>query len=152
MTKKNSNQKELIAALTTVLADTYVLAVKSHGFHWNVTGPYFPQLHAFFETEYTALFAAADEIAERIRALGAPAPGSMAQLLEHSSVKEAGSKTLSAKEMLAELVAAHEIAAADIAAVRKLAALADDIVTDDLMVQRNGAHDKTLWMLRVQLT
>ena len=151
MTKRNSNHKELIAALGTVLADTYVLAVKTHGYHWNVTGTDFPQLHDFFDREYTALIAAADEIAERIRALGALAPAGMTQLLQLAEVKDAGGKALSAKEMLADLATAHEVAVAGITAARKLAGLADDVVTDDLLIGRNAAHDKTLWMLKAQL-
>lgn len=151
MTKHNSNQKELIAALGTVLADTYVLAVKTHGYHWNVTGTDFPQLHDFFDREYTALIAAADEIAERIRALGALAPAGMTQLLEMAEVKDSGGKVLSAKDMLADLVVAHEVAVAGIVAARKLADVADDMVTDDLLIGRNAAHDKTLWMLKAQL-
>ncbi len=151
MTKRNSNHKELIAALGTVLADTYVLAVKTHGYHWNVTGTDFPQLHDFFDREYTALIAAADEIAERIRALGALAPAGMTQLLQLAEVKDTGGKVLSAGAMLADLTTAHELTVAGLAAARKLANTADDVVTDDLLIGRIAAHEKTLWMLKAQL-
>lgn len=151
MAKRNSNTNELVAALSVALANTYVLAVKTHGYHWNVTGINFPQLHSFFEAQYTGLLAAADELAERIRGLGAAAPASMAQLLELTSIKETGNKPLTAKEMLADLVVAHAVLVADLAVLHQLATQADDIVTEDLLVQRKADHDKTLWMLQAQL-
>jgi len=151
MAKRSNSQQELVASLSVVLADTYVLAVKTHGFHWNVTGSLFAPLHEFFGKEYDALLLAADELAERVRALGAVAPSGMTQLLALSRVKDVGSKSLTAKEMLADLVAAHEVCLSGIRAARIAADSAEDGVTDDMLIERHTAHDKTLWMLRAQL-
>ncbi|MBP7253640.1 MAG: DNA starvation/stationary phase protection protein [Alphaproteobacteria bacterium] len=151
MVKKASHSNDLPKALGVVLADTYVLAVKTHGYHWNVTGMHFSALHALFDGQYTGLFAAADELAERIRALGQLAPGSMTQLLNLSSVTESGTKPQSAPAILADLVKAHEAVLVSIEAARVAAAAAADAVTDDLLIQRRTEHDKTLWMLRAHL-
>lgn len=151
MSKSGNKREQVVSALAVVLADTYVLAVKSHGHHWNVTGPFFAPLHEFFGKQYDALLAAADELAERIRSLGAPAPASMAQFLALAKVKETGRKALTANEMLADLVAAHEIVIGSIHAAKKLAVAADDTATDDMLIGRLAEHDKTLWMLRAQL-
>ena len=102
------HEKDVIATLSRLLADTYTLYLKTHNYHWNVTGPMFNTLHTMFETEYTELALAADEIAERIRAVGAPAPGSYREFSELSSVKE-DSHTTDAKQMIANLVADQKI-------------------------------------------
>lgn len=150
MAKNTNHSNVLIKSLGVVLADTYVLAVKTHGCHWNVEGMHFSELHALFDGQYTGLFAAADDLAERLRALGAFAPTGMAQLLAQSTVKESG-KPLDARAMLADLVKSHEAVVVSIEAARTAAGAAGDAVTDDLLIQRRTAHDKTLWMLRAHL-
>ena len=132
------------------LADTYTLVVKSHGYHWNVTGPQFFSLHAMFEEQYTDMWTAADVIAERIRALGTYAPGSFADFTKIAQVKEA-TGVPSASEMVADLARDHELLAAS--ARRILAALdgANDDATEDLITQRLQFHEKTSWMLRSSL-
>ncbi|MEJ0062667.1 MAG: DNA starvation/stationary phase protection protein [Alphaproteobacteria bacterium] len=152
MTKKSANGKnsnlDLVAALKIVLADTYVLAVKAHGYHWNVTGPEFVQLHEFFGKQYESLFVAADEIAERIRALDALAPPSMAQFLSHTTIAETGTKPLTAKAMLSDFSKAHEHAIASIDVALELSDDMDDTGSEDLMIKRRAEHEKTLWMLK----
>lgn len=155
-TKTNGNKaklsnSDLAGALARVLANTYVLAVKTHGFHWNVTGPLFVQLHEDFSRQYTALFAAADEVAERIRAIGDFAPGGMAQFLELADVEESDAAPLTAQDMILELIEAHEKTAAQVQSALDLADDLDDDVTQDMMTQRLADHEKTLWMLRSQV-
>ncbi|MCA3247563.1 MAG: DNA starvation/stationary phase protection protein [Azospirillum sp.] len=137
-------------ALAKVLASSYVLALKTQSFHWNVTGPLFAPLHEQFGAQYEALSDAVDEIAERIRALGHAAPGSFAQFKKLSVVEEQ-TGTPKAEKMLAELLADHE-------AVIRLARATKDIVegvgdseSGDMMVERMQDHGKTAWMLRSQL-
>ncbi len=134
--------------LALVLSDTYVLAVKTHGYHWNVMGPSFQALHALFEAQYNELIAAADEIAERIRALGMMPDGSMDAFLQNTAIKEAGTKPLSAKEMLKNLMESHKILRDRLVDTENLADEIDDVVTQDLAVGRMAAHEKTVWMLR----
>ena len=129
-------------------AASMILAVKSHGYHWNVTGPLFPQLHAFFGTQYEALFEAADALAERLRALGEIAPSGVAQLLALSGVDEAAVKPPSAAEMINDLVKSHALVRFDLDRALTAAAHHDDKVTEDLLIQRAADHDKTLWMLQ----
>ena len=140
--------REAIAkGLSRQLADTYTLYLKTHGFHWNVTGPMFNALHLMFETQYNELWLALDQIAERIRALDVPAPGSGAQFAKLSSIKEeAGVPDW--KGMVAQLVDGHETASRTAREVFKLADKADDQPTADLATQRMEAHEKTAWMLR----
>ena len=145
----NSNQA-VVDGLARVLADSYTLYVKTHGHHWNVTGPHFPALHAMFEEQYTELAAAVDQIAERIRALGAPAPAGYRAFGELTSIEEKDG-TLSAQDMVADLLAGHETVAATAADTLKAAEEAGDEVTADLMIQRLTVHDKTAWMLRSTL-
>src|SRR4029077_4036535 len=99
LTPKNS-AAQMAKHLVNVVSDTYLLMIKTHGYHWNVKGPLFPQLHAFLETQYNELFVAADEVAERIRALDFAAPGSTAAFKNHTAVKEAGENSLSAAAMI----------------------------------------------------
>jgi starvation-inducible DNA-binding protein len=149
--KSGKNSDKMVSALKRVLADTYVLAVKTHGYHWNVTGPLFPQLHAQFSEQYTALFTAADDLAERIRALGAPAPGGMAQFLAQTGLLEAPGKLQSSSAMIKDLVASREKLSAEIGAAIELADDVDDDVTEDLLITQHGDHQKTIWMLKSQL-
>lgn len=148
---KLANSTALISALGVVLADTYVLGVKYHGYHWNVTGPLFPQLHDFFGKQYLAAFAAADEVAERIRALGAVAPGGMAQFLALATITEAAAKPPAARDMIADLVKSHELACMGIDKAIAIADDCDDDATEDQMIQFRAVQDKTLWMLKSML-
>jgi len=133
--------------LAKLLADTYTLHLKTHNFHWNVTGPMFNSLHLMFETQYTELATAVDEIAERIRALGVKAPGSYAQFAELTSIKEETGMP-EAQEMIAQLVKDQETVARTARAVLPLADAAGDEPTADLVTQRLQIHEKTAWMLR----
>lgn len=137
-------------ALARLLADTYTLYLKTHGYHWNVVGPQFPALHLMFETQYTEMALAVDEIAERIRTMGVPAPGSyreMARLTE--VVDEEGAPE--AMEMVRRLIAAHETVVRTATKVVEAGEAVDDIATVDLATQRVQVHEKTLWMLRAIL-
>lgn len=143
-----AEQRQAIAdGLSRVLADTYTLYLKTHNFHWNVTGPMFQTLHLMFEQQYTELATAVDEIAERIRALGYPAPGSYAQYSKLSSVPEAEGVP-AAEDMVRELVTSHETVAKTARSVFPAAETGNDEVTADLLTQRMAVHEKTAWMLR----
>jgi starvation-inducible DNA-binding protein len=137
-------------ALSRLLADSYTLYLKTHNFHWNVTGPMFTTLHTLFETEYTELALAVDEIAERIRALGAVAPGSFSAFRALAKVEEAQGVP-KATDMIRELVAdqAHVVAAAK--EVVKIAEAAGDDATADLGIRRIQVHEKNSWMLASHL-
>lgn len=133
--------------LSKLLADTYSLYLKTHSFHWNVTGPQFNSLHLMFETQYVALWTAADGVAERIRTLDVFAPGSYSQFARLSSIKEE-SGVPEWKEMVAQLVEGHEIAAATARDTIKSANEAGDEGTADMVTGRLMDHEKTAWMLR----
>ena len=133
--------------LSKLLADTYSLYLKTHSFHWNVTGPQFNSLHAMFETQYNELWLAADEVAERIRTLDVFAPGSYSQFSKLSAIKEE-SGVPEWKEMVNQLVEGHEIAAATARDTLKAANAAGDDGTADMVTGRLQAHEKTAWMLR----
>ncbi|AGG90243.1 Dps family protein [Rhodanobacter denitrificans] len=133
--------------LSRLLADTYSLYLKTHSFHWNVTGPQFNSLHAMFQTQYNALWLAADEVAERIRTLDVFAPGSYSQFAKLSAIKEeAGVPEW--KAMVGQLVEGHEIAAATARDALKAANAAGDDGTADMVTGRLKEHEKTAWMLR----
>jgi starvation-inducible DNA-binding protein len=134
--------------LATLLADTYTLYLTTHNFHWNVTGPLFNTLHTMFMTQYTELWAAVDPIAERIRSLGHPAPGSYAQFSKLSSLPDAPSTPPKALEMVRVLVEGHEAVARTARAIFPLADAAHDEPTADLLTQRLTVHEQTAWMLR----
>jgi starvation-inducible DNA-binding protein len=138
----------IAAGLSKLLADTYTLYLTTHNFHWNVTGPMFNTLHAMFMAQYTELWNAVDPIAERIRSLGHPAPGSYAQFGKLSSISDAPAKPPKALEMVRVLVDGHEAVARTARSVFQLAAKADDQPTADLLTQRLDVHEKTAWMLR----
>jgi len=129
------------------LADTYTIYLKTHNFHWNVTGPQFNTLHQMFEEQYTELAEAIDEIAERIRALGVQAPGSYAQFSELTSIEEE-TGTPSAEEMIKQLVTDLETVIRTARQVLPIADEANDEPSADLLTQRMQIHEKTAWMLR----
>jgi starvation-inducible DNA-binding protein len=138
----------IAGGLSRLLADTYTLYLTTHNFHWNVTGPMFNTLHAMFMTQYTELWNAVDPIAERIRSLGHPAPGSYAQFAALSSIADVPATPPKAMEMVRILVQGHEAVARTARAVFPIAAEADDQPTADLLTQRLDIHEKTAWMLR----
>ena len=138
------------AALRRLLGETYALYVKTHGYHWNVTGPRFSSLHELFMTQYTELWAALDELAERIRSLGHFAPGSSAEMMANASIE--GDKDIpTAEAMVANLALGHEAVARAAREGIKIASEAGDDVSADLMTQRATIADKTAWMLRSSL-
>ena len=142
-----SDRKQLAEGLSRVLADTYTLYLKTHNFHWNVTGPMFQTLHLMFETQYAELAIAVDDIAERIRSLGYPAPGTYKQYAELSSIKEQEGIP-GAKEMIALLVEGQEAVVKTARALYPIVDKASDEATGDLLTQRIQLHEKTAWMLR----
>ena len=133
--------------LSRLLADSYTLYLKTHNYHWNVTGPMFQTLHLMFETQYNELALAVDLIAERIRALGAPAPASYREFLVLSSVPEDDDRP-DATEMIRRLVAGQETVARTARSVFPIVEQAHDEPTADLLTQRLQIHEKTAWMLR----
>jgi starvation-inducible DNA-binding protein len=141
------SRKDIAGALARVQADTYTLYLKTHGFHWNVTGPMFQTLHLMFETQYNELWMALDAIAERIRALGHFAPGTGKQLAALSSIQDEEGVP-KAEEMIKKLVEGHETVARTARNAFGLAAEANDQPTCDLLTQRLQIHEKTAWMLR----
>ena len=140
-------RQEIANGLSRVLADTYTLYLKTHNFHWNVTGPMFQTLHLMFETQYNELALAVDLVAERIRALGLPAPGTYRRFAELSSIKEEDGVP-KAQDMIRLLVQGHETVARTSREVFKSAEAANDQPTCDLLTQRMQVHEKTAWMLR----
>lgn len=141
------DRKAIAEGLNRVLADTFALYLKTHSFHWNVTGPMFNTLHTMFMTQYTELWTALDEVAERIRALGYPAPGSFTQFAKLASISEEQGVP-KAQEMIRQLVEGHEAVARTARQVFPTAEQANDQPTADLLTQRLQIHEKTAWMLR----
>lgn len=145
-----SQRKTLAQGLSEFLADSFTLYLKTHNFHWNVTGPMFNSLHVMFENQYTEEWTALDAIAERIRALGFNAPGSYALLLELTSIKEDPGVPHAPewKEMVRQLVLGNEAVCKTARRVFDAADDANDQPTADLMTQRLNVHEKNAWMLR----
>jgi starvation-inducible DNA-binding protein len=141
------HRKAIADGLSRLLADEYTLYLKTHNFHWNVKGPMFNTLHLMFEGQYTEAALAVDLVAERIRALGFPAPGSYSQYAQLSSVKEE-TGVPEATDMIQQLVADHETVTRTARSLFPLADAASDEPTADLLTQRMQLHEKTAWMLR----
>ncbi len=141
------NRKQIAEALTKLLADTYVLYFKTHTYHWNVSGPNFPQFHEMFSTQYNELWAALDEMAERVRALGVLAPASGKAMAGMATVKEADGAP-AAIDMVKDLLAGHEAAIKTARPIIELAQAGGDEGTADLVIGRIQAHEKAAWMLR----
>lgn len=141
------DRKNIAKGLERVLADTYTLYLKTHNFHWNVTGPMFQTLHLMFMTQYNEIWMAVDLVAERIRALGYPAPGSYKEFAALTSIKDS-SGTVSAKEMIKQLVAGQEAVVRTAREVLPIADKAGDQPTVDLLSARMEVHEKNAWMLR----
>ncbi|MEO1013585.1 MAG: DNA starvation/stationary phase protection protein [Pseudomonadota bacterium] len=135
-------------ALNGVLADTYVLYMKTHSYHWNVTGPQFHTLHTMFEEQYREMWAALDELAERVRALGHFAPASGAAFIERAAIESAEAEPPAAGDMIKTLLADHEALIRRAREALETADDADDDASEDLLTQRIQSHEKTAWMLR----
>lgn len=144
---KEADRKQIADGLSHLLADTYTLYLKTHNFHWNVTGPMFQTLHLMFETQYNELALAVDAIAERIRALGVRAPGTYAEFVELSSIKEVKGH-ISAEKMIKQLVEGQESVIRTARSIFPVVEKASDEPTADLLTQRMQIHEKTAWMLR----
>lgn len=142
-----ADREAIAEGLSRLLADTYTLYLKTHNYHWNVTGPMFQTLHTMFMTQYTELGVAVDDVAERIRALGEFAPGSYKQYSKLSSIKEED-KVPNATTMIANLVRGNEAVARTARKVFPIAEKAGDEPTCDLLTQRMQIAEKTAWMLR----
>lgn len=143
----DQERQEIAQGLSKLLADSYTLYLKTHNFHWNVTGPMFSTLHTLFEQQYMELATAVDEIAERIRALGIIAPGSYKQFSELSSIKEETGSP-SAEDMIRQLVEGQESIVKTARSVFPAVDNANDEPTADLLTQRMQLHEKNAWMLR----
>ena len=141
-------RNEIAKGLSRLLAETYTLYLKTHKYHWNVTGPMFQSLHTMFETQYNELALAVDEIAERIRVLGVMAPGSYSEFMELSAVKDDPSTIVSANNMIENLLKDHECVARTAKNVLPLIDGANDEGTNSLMGARIEYHEKTAWMLK----
>jgi len=150
LTLQVNEDAQVAEALSRVLADTFTLYLKTHNFHWNVTGPMFHTLHLMFEEQYNELWVAGDAIAERIRALGHVAPGSYREFSKLTYIQEAD-VVPSATEMIAELLRDNETAARTARRALSIARAAVDAPTEDLLTQRVMAHEKAAWMLRSML-
>lgn len=144
---EEKDRREIAEGLSRLLADTYTLYLKTHNFHWNVTGPMFQTLHLMFEQQYNELWAAGDLIAERIRALGLFAPGTYKEFNKLTSIKEEDGVP-PAEEMIRLLVEGHETTARTARSVFAVAEAAKDAPTADLLTERMNIHEKTAWMLR----
>ncbi|MFP4281929.1 MAG: Dps family protein [Opitutales bacterium] len=142
--------QSIINALRLVVADTYALIGQTHLCHWNVRGPSFFSLHTAFEEQYNELFTAVDEIAERIRAKDALAPGGLSNLAKMSGIAEIAEDS-SAKEMVKHLVEANEKVLTDLKAAREVAGAEGDAETEDLIIARIQVHEKTVWMMKSYL-
>jgi starvation-inducible DNA-binding protein len=148
---RNDPSKTMAETLARVLANTYTLYLKTHNYHWNVTGPQFASLHTLFETQYTELAAAVDTIAERIRALGHVAPGSYAAFGKLSEIKEAPESPPEAMQMVRELAADNEALVKLAEKANEVADENDDVASGDMMIERMQVHAKSAWMLRAHL-
>ena len=147
----NKEDRENISSgLARLLADSYTLYLKTHNYHWNVTGPQFNTLHMMFETQYTELALAVDEIAERIRALGVKAPGSYSEFAKLTNIEE-GDGNETAEEMIRQLAIGQETVVRTAREAFPAADAANDEPTADLLTQRMQIHEKNAWMLRSML-
>jgi starvation-inducible DNA-binding protein len=143
----DEHHKRLASGLSGILADTYLLMVKTHGYHWNVVGPLFVSLHTLTEQHYEDMFQAIDDIAERVRGLGFPAPGSITEMIPLSEIREDTTRS-SAEDMVENLIGDHEKI---VRRLRETAEIADEMsdgVTSDMLTARMAFHEKAIWMLR----
>jgi len=145
-------RRKIAEHLSTVLGDTYLLTIKSHLYHWNVVGPLFKSIHDLTEEHYEDLFAAADVIAERIRALGHRAPLKTGDMNIRLELPTPGSSMPNAKEMIEDLVNSHEVISAEMRDIAEYADGQDDLVTADMLTARIAFHEKAAWMLRALIS
>lgn len=143
----DKDRLKVVDGLSRLLADTYTLYLKTHNFHWNVTGPMFQTLHTMFQTQYTEMWTNIDLIAERIRSLDEPAPGTYAEFSKLASIKETVGKP-KAQDMIRILLEGHEAVTRTARKAFPAAEKASDQPTMDLLTQRMEVHEKTAWMLR----
>lgn len=148
--KSGKNADKVVKTLRKVLADSYALMAQTHLCHWNVRGPGFFALHTAFEMQYTELFTAVDEIAERIRALGKLAPGGLSSLAELSGIQELNEDS-AAEAMVKHLTAINHKLVGSLTAARDAAEETGDAQTEDMMIARIQVHEKTIWMLESYL-
>ena len=146
----DATRKAIVGDLSRVLADTYTLYLKTHNFHWNVTGPMFNTLHTMFQTQYNELWLAIDDVAERIRTLGEPAPGSYGEFARLTSIPDTDGVP-EALEMVRQLTAGHEAVVRTLRGALPRAQEAKDESTVSLLTDRLLIHEKTAWMLRTLL-
>ncbi|NNC87609.1 MAG: DNA starvation/stationary phase protection protein [Akkermansiaceae bacterium] len=146
MSQTTATKSDVVEALRQVVADSYALLGQTHLCHWNVRGPGFFALHTAFEAQYTELFTAIDEIAERVRALGSLAPGGLGNLAKMAGMKEL-EEDASAEAMVKHLAEANRKLVKSLGEARDLAAAADDPESEDLAIARTQVHEKTIWML-----
>ncbi|MEZ5326321.1 MAG: DNA starvation/stationary phase protection protein [Verrucomicrobiales bacterium] len=146
MSETTATREQVIEALRQVVADSYALLGQTHLCHWNVRGPGFFALHTAFEQQYTELFVAIDEVAERVRALGSLAPGGLGNLAKMAGFNEL-EEDASAEDMVRHLADTNRKLVADLAKARDLAGAAEDPQSEDLMIARIQVHEKTIWML-----
>lgn len=145
----DANARKAVAeALNGVLADTFVLYQKTHSYHWNVTGPFFHPFHVMFEEQYREMWAALDELAERVRALGEFAPASAKAFMDTSALESVDETVPSADQMVKNLLADHETLIRRAREALDVADDVDDVASEDLLTQRIQTHEKTAWMLR----
>lgn len=154
MSKSNINigisekdRKKIVEGLARMQADTYTLYLKTHNFHWNVTGPMFQTLHLMFQAQYNETWLAVDTIAERIRALGFPAPGSYKEFAALTEIKDSA-RVPNAREMIRQLVDGQETVVRTARSVLPIAEAAGDQPTADVLTQRMTVHEQNAWMLR----
>ena len=143
---KKNHQTQMVEVLQAVLADSFALYFKTHAYHWNVEGPHFDSLHKLFGDQYTEMWEAMDELAERIRALGAYAPCNVTELMKPSDLKQSA-KVSKAMDMVKDLAKDHATISKHIAAAIEVAQEVGDEVTTDMLIARQTVHDKTAWML-----
>jgi len=146
-TIEDKDVQRVAGGLSHVLADTFSLYLKTHNFHWNVTGPMFHTLHVMFKEQYNELWLSVDAIAERVRSLGFVAPGSYREFSKLTYLQEPNGP-MNANEMIAELLRDHETCARTVRSALSVARTAVDAPTEDLLTQRLAAHEKAAWMLR----
>jgi len=143
---KKNHTKQMVAELQHILGDTFTLYFKTHAYHWNVEGPHFDALHKLFGDQYTEMWAAMDDIAERIRALGEYAPMNVMDIMKSSDLKSA-KKQLKAMDMVKDLAKDHAEISKHLASAIEKASEVGDEVTADMLIGRQTIHDKTAWML-----
>jgi starvation-inducible DNA-binding protein len=142
-----AERQQIVEGLSRLLADTYTLYLKTHNFHWNVRGPMFSTLHQMFMLQYTELWTSVDLVAERIRSLGADAPGTYSAFARLTSIKETDGVP-NANEMIRQLVQGHEAVIRTARSVFPVVERGSDEASADLLTQRLQVHEKTAWMLR----